>query len=228
MWQRFTERARQVMFYAQEEAQALHAEYVSPEHLLLGLVRSNDGVALRVLEKLGLSADQIREEVIQQLPRGTPIKANDMALTPRAKRVIDLSYDEARNLSNNYIGTEHILLGLIREGDGLAGRVLARLGVKLVNARKEVIALQDYETMSQPTTRKCELGSSTHRLVGPTKLTIEVQEGEICYVQTRSELNQPEEVDPARMVDAIKRHRLRTSEDPAGVTASTEEGTKDE
>ena len=145
MWQRFTERARKVVFYAQEEAQKFGEGYVSTEHLLLGLVRESDSVAARVLEKLGVSLNRIRVEVEKQLPRGDARPSQDMTLTPRAKRVIDLAYDEARNLNNNYIGTEHLLLGLIREGDGLAGRVLAKLGVELERARREVMALQDRE-----------------------------------------------------------------------------------
>ncbi|MFN8220834.1 MAG: ATP-dependent Clp protease ATP-binding subunit [Fimbriimonadales bacterium] len=148
MWQRFTERARKVVFYAQEEAQKFGEGYVSTEHLLLGLVRESDSVAARVLEKLNISLSKIRTEVEKQLPRGDARPSQDMTLTPRAKRVIDLAYDEARNLNNNYIGTEHLLLGLIREGDGLAGRVLAKLGVDLERARREVTALQDNETQS--------------------------------------------------------------------------------
>ena len=161
MWQRFTERARKVVFYAQEEAQKFGEGYVSTEHLLLGLVRESDSVAARVLEKLGVSLNRIRAEVEKQLPRGDARPSQDMTLTPRAKRVIDLAYDEARNLNNNYIGTEHLLLGLIREGDGLAGRVLAKLGVELEKARREVMALQDNETTTKSGTRSSSHGGST-------------------------------------------------------------------
>ncbi|MCA0361312.1 MAG: ATP-dependent Clp protease ATP-binding subunit [Armatimonadetes bacterium] len=151
MWQRFTERARKVVFFAQEEAQKFGEGYVSTEHLLLGLVRESDSVAARVLEKMGVGLNKIRSEVEKQLPRGESRQSQDMTLTPRAKRVIDLAYDEARNLNNNYIGTEHLLLGLIREGDGLAGRVLARLGVELERARREVMALQDNDVQTRGT-----------------------------------------------------------------------------
>ena len=162
MWQRFTERARKVVFYAQEEAQKFGEGYVSTEHLLLGLVRESDSVAARVLEKLGVSLNRIRAEVEKQLPRGDARPSQDMTLTPRAKRVIDLAYDEARNLNNNYIGTEHLLLGLIREGDGLAGRVLAKLGVELEKARREVMALQDNESQSKSgSSRSSSAGSSS-------------------------------------------------------------------
>src|SRR5580700_1108781 len=146
MWQRFTERARRVVFFAQEEAGRLGENYVSTEHLLLGLVRENDSVAARILDRMGVSLGRIRSEIEKQVTRGEGRLGQDMQLTPRAKRVIDLAYDEARQLSNNYIGTEHLLLGLIREGEGLAGRVLAKLTVELEKTRKEVLALQDNDS----------------------------------------------------------------------------------
>jgi ATP-dependent Clp protease ATP-binding subunit ClpC len=146
MWQRFTERARRVVFFAQEEAGRLGENYVSTEHLLLGLVRENDSVAARILDRMGVSLGRIRSEIERQVTRGDGRLGQDMQLTPRAKRVIDLAYDEARQLSNNYIGTEHLLLGLIREGEGLAGRVLAKLGVELERTRREVMALQDNDS----------------------------------------------------------------------------------
>ena len=143
MWQRFTERARKVVFYAQEEAGRLGENYVSTEHLLLGLVRENDSVAARILDRIGVSLGRIRSEIERQVARGDGRLGQDMQLTPRAKRVIDLAYDEARQLNNNYIGTEHLLLGLIREGEGLAGRVLSKLGVDLDRTRREVLHLQE-------------------------------------------------------------------------------------
>ena len=146
MWQRFTGRARRVVFFAQEEAGRLGENYVSTEHLLLGLVRENDSVAARILDRMGVSLGRIRSEIERQVTRGDGRLGQDMQLTPRAKRVIDLAYDEARQLSNNYIGTEHLLLGLIREGEGLAGRVLAKLGVELERTRREVMALQDNDS----------------------------------------------------------------------------------
>lgn len=145
MWQRFTEKARKIVFYAQEEAQKFGEGYVSTEHLLLGLVREADSTACRVLEDHGVGLEKVRAAVEAQLPRGDARPNQDMSLTPRAKRVIDLAYDEARYLSNNYIGTEHLLLGLIREGDGLAGRVLATLGVNLEWVRSRVTEIQQSE-----------------------------------------------------------------------------------
>lgn len=170
MWQRFTERARKVVFYAQEEAQKFGEGYVSTEHLLLGLVREADSVAARVLDKLNVSLNRVRAEVEKQLPRGDARPNQDMTLTPRAKRVIDLAYDEARNLNNNYIGTEHLLLGLIREGDGLAGRVLAKLGVELEKARREVMGLQDNDTQ-QKTSSGTRSSSSTTTSTSGSKTT---------------------------------------------------------
>ena len=150
MWQRFTERARRVVFFAQEEADRLGENYVSTEHLLLGLVRENDSVAARILDRIGVSLRRVRSEIEKQVARGDGRLGQDMQLTPRAKRVIDLAYDEARQLNNNYIGTEHLLLGLIREGEGLAGRVLSKLGVDLERTRREVTALQDAEPGKDP------------------------------------------------------------------------------
>ena len=143
MWQRFTERARKIVFHAQEEAGKLGENYVSTEHLLLGLVRESDSVAARILGRMDIDLNHIRSEIERQVARGDGRLGQDMQLTPRAKRVIDLAYDEARQLNNNYIGTEHLLLGLIREGEGLAGRVLAKLGVDLNRTRLEVMRLQD-------------------------------------------------------------------------------------
>src|SRR5947208_9626625 len=143
MWQRVTERARRVVFFAQEEAGRLGENYVSTEHLLLGLVRENDSVAARILDRLGVSLGRIRSEIERQVTRGDGRLGQDMQLTPRAKRVIDLAYDEARQLNNNFIGTEHLLLGLIREGEGLAGRVLAKLKVDLDRTRREVAHMQE-------------------------------------------------------------------------------------
>lgn len=191
MWQRFTERARKVVFFAQEEAQKFGEGYVSTEHLLLGLVRESDSVAARVLEKLGVGLGKIRSEVEKQLPRGESRPSTDMTLTPRAKRVIDLAYDEARNLNNNYIGTEHLLLGLIREGDGLAGRVLARLGVELDRARREVMALQDNEVQTKSSEKGKASSGSNGAAKSPTldefgrDLTEQAREGRLDPVVGR-------------------------------------------
>jgi ornithine carbamoyltransferase len=148
MWQRFTERARRVVFFAQEEAGRLGENYLGSEHLLLGLVREDDSAAAWVLDRLGISIGRVRSETERQVTRGNGRVGADMQLTPRAKRVIDLAYDEARQLNNNYIGTEHLLLGVVREGEGLGGRILHKLGVTLDNVRAVVLTLQDSDSDS--------------------------------------------------------------------------------
>lgn len=148
MWQRFTERARKVIVYAQEAARNNSESYVSTEHLLLGLIRENDHVAAQILARLGVPLEKVGAEVEKHVTQGSDKPNQDMQLTPRAKRVIDLAYDEARLLRHNYIGTEHLLLALIREGEGLAGRVLADLGIKGEDARRELVFLQN-ETLAK-------------------------------------------------------------------------------
>src|SRR5438445_4005100 len=145
MWQRFTERARRVVFFAQEEAARVGENYVGTEHLLLGLVREDDSVAARILDRLGVPLGRVRSEIERQVTRGHGNLGPDMQLTPRAKRMIDLAYEEARQLNNNYMGTEHLLLGLIREGDGLAARVLVKLGADIERTRREVHTMQEGE-----------------------------------------------------------------------------------
>ncbi|MEA2552655.1 MAG: ATP-dependent Clp protease ATP-binding subunit ClpC [Fimbriimonadaceae bacterium] len=142
MWQRFTERARKAVFYAQEEVRRLGAAHVGSEHLLLGLVRESDNVASKILKDLGVSANSLRSELDKELPRHEAKTSQDMTLTPSAKQMIDASYDEARRLNHDYIGTEHLLLAAIRQRD-IAGMVLARLGVELDAARQIVEGLQD-------------------------------------------------------------------------------------
>jgi ornithine carbamoyltransferase len=146
MWQRFTERARGVVFFAQEEASLMGTNYVSTEHLLLGMIRDDTTVAVRILNRMGVTTDQIRIAVESQAERGNGNFSSDTQLTPIAKHAIDLAYDEARRLDNKYIGTEHLLLALIREEQGLGGRVLAALGVDLTRTRAEVQALQDNDS----------------------------------------------------------------------------------
>ncbi len=138
-YQRFTERARRIMYYAQDEANKLGEIYVGTEHLLLALLRESDCMAARVLERLGMSAGKIRFELERQMTHGDRrLESREPQFTAQGQRVLNLAYDESRQLGNSYIGTEHILLGLIREGDGLAGRVLARMGVTIDKARMAV------------------------------------------------------------------------------------------
>ena len=138
-FEKFTERARKVLSLAQEEAQRFNHNYIGTEHLLLGLVRVEDGVSAKVLANLGVELDKVRSRVEFIIGRGDRIVQGDIGLTPRAKKVMELSVDEALRLGHHYIGTEHILLGLIREGEGIAGGVLEGLGVTLERVREETL-----------------------------------------------------------------------------------------
>jgi len=138
-FEKFTERARKVFSLAQEEAQRFNHNYIGTEHLLLGLVREGDGIAARVLANLGVQLPKVRSAVEFIIGRGDGLVVGDPGLTPRAKKVIELAMDEARRLNNHYIGTEHLLLGLVREGEGIAAGVLESLGVSLEKVRQQVM-----------------------------------------------------------------------------------------
>ncbi|MFH0771509.1 MAG: ATP-dependent Clp protease ATP-binding subunit [Candidatus Omnitrophota bacterium] len=142
MFSRFTERARKVIILAKEEAKRFNHDYIGTEHILLGLIKEGEGVAAAVLQNLGLGLESIRLEVEKLVQPGPPtVVSGDIPFTPKAKKVIELATDEARNLGHNYIGTEHLLLGLIREGEGVASQVLANLGLDLNKVRQEVMSL---------------------------------------------------------------------------------------
>ena len=141
MFERFTDRARRVVVLAQQEARMLDHNYIGTEHILLGLIREGDGVAARALIALGISLDATRQAVEDIIGRGTQAPSGHIPFTPRSKKVLELSLREALQLGSDYIGTEHILLGLIREGDGVAAQVLVGSGVDLNRARQQVIEL---------------------------------------------------------------------------------------
>jgi len=143
MWQRFTERARKAVFYAQEEAGKWGENFVGPEHLLLGMVRVPENAGAVILERLGVSLGAVREGVGERLQPGEGKLGQDMQLTPAAKKVVDFAYEEAKALKHNYIGGEHLLLGLLRQEDGIAPEVLATLGVTLEAAREQLRQMQD-------------------------------------------------------------------------------------
>jgi ATP-dependent Clp protease ATP-binding subunit ClpC len=141
MFERFTEKARRVVVYAQEEARMLNQNYIGTEHLLLGLIREQDGIAAKALESLSISLEDVHQQVEELIGRGTYVPTGHIPFTPRAKKVLELSLREALQLGHNYIGTEHILLGLIREGEGVAAQVLLNLGADLEKVRSAVIQL---------------------------------------------------------------------------------------
>ncbi len=141
MFERFTDRARRVVVLAQEEARMLNHNYIGTEHILLGLIHEGEGVAAKALEAMNVSLEGVREQVTEVIGRGQSAPAGHIPFTPRAKKVLELSLREALQLGHNYIGTEHILLGLIREGDGVAAQVLQKLGADLNRVRQQVIQL---------------------------------------------------------------------------------------
>ena len=141
MFERFTDRARRVVVLAQEEARLLNHNYIGTEHILLGLIHEGEGVAARGLESLGIDLDSVRAKVIEIIGQGSQAPSGHIPFTPRAKKVLELSLREALQLGHNYIGTEHILLGLIREGEGVAAQVLQKLGAELHKVRQTVIQL---------------------------------------------------------------------------------------
>jgi ATP-dependent Clp protease ATP-binding subunit ClpA len=141
MFERFTERARRVVVFAQEEARELNHNYIGTEHLLLGLMRDTSSVAAQALQQLDIGQDAVRQRVIEIIGRGKRAPSGHIPFTPRAKKVLELSLREALELSQDYIGTEHILLGLVREGEGVAAQVLVKLGGNLSRVRDKVIEL---------------------------------------------------------------------------------------
>jgi len=152
MFERFTDRARRVVVLAQEEARMLNHNYIGTEHILLGLIHEGEGVAAKALESLGISLEAVRQQVEEIIGQGQQAPSGHIPFTPRAKKVLELSLREALQLGHNYIGTEHILLGLIREGEGVAAQVLVKLGADLNRVRQQVIQLLSGYQGKEPAT----------------------------------------------------------------------------
>ncbi len=152
MFERFTDRARRVVVLAQEEARMLNHNYIGTEHILLGLIHEGEGVAAKALESLGINLDSVREQVQEIIGQGQQAPSGHIPFTPRAKKVLELSLREALQLGHNYIGTEHILLGLIREGEGVAAQVLVKLGADLNRVRQQVLQLLSGYQGKEPAT----------------------------------------------------------------------------
>ena len=163
-FEKFTERARRVLSLAQEEAQRFNHNYIGTEHILLGLVRETDGVAARVLSNLGVELQKVRAAVEFIIGRGERTTPGEIGLTPRAKKVIELAVDEARRLNHNHIGTEHLLIGLMREGEGVAAGVLESLGINLDKVRGETSSILSQSSQSQQRGRRGKSGSKTPML----------------------------------------------------------------
>jgi ATP-dependent Clp protease ATP-binding subunit ClpC len=160
VFERFTDRARRVVVLAQEEARRLNHNYIGTEHLLLGLIREGEGVAAKALESLGISLEAVRQQVEEIIGRGQSAPTGPIPFTPRAKKVLELSLREALEFGHNYIGTEHLLLGLIREREGVGAEALEKCGAVPEKVRTEVISiLAGHEPEPQP-------GESTPSLGG--------------------------------------------------------------
>ncbi|PKR76624.1 ATP-dependent Clp protease ATP-binding subunit ClpC [Halalkalibacillus sediminis] len=187
MFGRFTERAQKVLALSQEEAIRLSHNNIGTEHILLGLIKEGEGIAAKALQSLNVSSDQIQQEVEQLIGKGTNT-SQTIHYTPRAKKVIELSMDEARKLNHSFVGTEHILLGLIREGEGVAARVFNNLGVSLNKARQQVLQLLgSNESTSNQRNQKQSNNASTPTLDSLARdLTVVAQEGNIDPVIGRS------------------------------------------
>lgn len=203
---RFTKRARRVLTLAQEEAQRLNHNYIGTEHLLLGLVREENGVAVRVLRDLGVDPRQIRERVERTVGRGQRAMYGKLSLTPRTKRVIELAVDEARRLGHHYIGTEHLLLGLVRAGEGVAVDVLKGLGIGLDKVRSQTARVM-MESSSQTSTSSAKESNKSTPLVDQlgTDLTALAREGKLDPVVGR-------QVEIERVIQILSR---RTKNNPA-------------
>ena len=202
---RFTKRARRVLTLAQEEAQRLNHNYIGTEHLLLGLVREENGVAVRVLRELGVDPKQIRERVERTVGRGQRAMYGKLSLTPRTKRVIELAVDEARRLGHHYIGTEHLLLGLVRAGEGVAVDVLKGLGVGLDKVRSQTarVMMESSAQSSTSSTRESK-GTPLVDQLG-SDLTAQAEAGKLDPVVGR-------QVEIERVIQILSR---RTKNNPA-------------
>jgi len=166
VFERFTDRARRVLTFAQEEARLLNHSFIGTEHILLGLIREGDGLGAKALHSLGISFDVVREKVEEIVGMSGSSPGGSPPFTPRAKKVLELSLREALQLNHSYIGTEHILLGLVREGQGVAATVLIDLGVDLVRVRQAVNNLMTGGPEEAQLSRHLEdpLGVTTHAL----------------------------------------------------------------
>ena len=209
MFERFTDRARRVVVLAQQEARELGHNYIGTEHILLGLVHEGEGVAVEALKSLEISLETVRQQVEEVIGRGQDEPSGHIPFTPRAKKVLELSLRESHQLGHRYIGTEHILLGLIREGEGVAAQVLVRLGADLGRVREQVVQL---------------LGAHAHEASpeGETAVTWEVDSGltgverEVRIVGSPAQL--AEMISRLRSIDgrlaAIERHLGLGEADP--------------
>ena len=201
MFERFTDRARRVVVLAQEEARLLGHDYIGTEHLLLGLIHEGDGSAARALESLGVSLDAVRQQVEEIIGRGQHPPSGHIPFTPRAKKVLELSRHESSALGHNHIGTEHILLGLLREGDGVAAQVLVRLAADLNRVRQRVIQLTG-DRRPEPGRRP----PGKDAVVTDVQARLDAIEGRLVSLEQRVGTG-PDTADLDRRIAAFRRER---------------------
>jgi len=216
MFERFTERARQVVVLAQEEARLLNHNYIGTEHILLGLVVDGEGIAARALDALGIRLDAVRHEVEQIIGIGQQAPSGHIPFTPRAKKVLELSLREALQLGCNYIGTEHILLGLIREGEGVAAQVLKRLGADLKAVRRQVTAMAPGRDPDMPETAGARSG------VVPGSILATLRDITDRLTRIEEHLGISRRVDPTGDIPRDITDRLTRIEDHLGISRRTE------
>jgi len=183
MFERFTDRARRVVVLAQQEARRLDHDYIGTEHILLGLVHDGEGVAATALDQLGISLDAVRQQVEEIIGRGQQAPSGHIPFTPRAKKVLELSLRESLQLGHDYIGTEHILLGLVREGGGVAAQILVKLGAELNRVRQQVIQLLHGRQEKEPVSARSTAGEL--RLLPAVKARLEAAERRLTAVEQR-------------------------------------------
>jgi len=204
MFERFTDRARRVVVLAQDEARRLDHNYIGTEHLLLGLIHEGEGVAARALESLGISLAAVRQQVEEIIGRGQQAQSGHIPFTPRAKKVLELSLRESLQLGHNYIGTEHILLGLLREGDGVAAQVLVRLGADLNRVRQEVIELLHGHQEREPVSARSAAGEL--RLLPAVNARLTAVEQRLTAIEQRVG-NGPDTSDLDEQIAQVRRAR---------------------
>jgi ATP-dependent Clp protease ATP-binding subunit ClpC len=186
MFERFTDRARRVVVLAQEEARMLNHNYIGTEHLLLGLIHEGEGVAAKTLESLGISLQAVRQQVEEIIGQGQQAPSGHIPFTPRAKKVVELSKREALRLGHHYIGTEHILLGVIREGEGPAAQVLINLGGDLNRVRQQVIQLlHGYQDKEPAALRLGQAGRGKRKLLSQLLDRFDSMESRLSALERR-------------------------------------------
>jgi ATP-dependent Clp protease ATP-binding subunit ClpC len=183
VFERFTERARQVVVLAQDESRTLGRDFIGTEHILLGLLREEEGLAARVLESLDLTLEEVRAQVVSIVGQGEAVATGQIPFTPGAKKVLELSLREALSLGHNYIGTEHVLLGLVRANEGVAARVLRDFGADAETIRNEVIRLLSGPGRSDPASQvqSARLMARVHETSDRTPLILSLVIGAVSF-----------------------------------------------